>query len=75
MLAILVFFLVFVTGVDSDTTRGNGSRLKEGRLGLGVKKTFFYNKCTGALAQVARRGGGCPIPGNTQGQAGWALGT
>ena len=25
----------------------------------------------GALRQVAQRGGGCPIPGDTQGQAGW----
>jgi len=23
------------------------------------------------VAQVAQRGGGCPIPGATQGQAGW----
>ena len=26
-----------------------------------------------ALAQVAQKGGGCPIPGDTQGQAGGAL--
>ena len=24
-----------------------------------------------ALAQVAQRGGGCPVLGDTQGQAGW----
>ena len=23
------------------------------------------------LAQVTQRGGGCPIPGDTQGEAGW----
>ena len=28
-----------------------------------------------ALAQVAQRGGGCPIPGDSQGQAGGALST
>ena len=32
---------------------------------------FFYSKGGEALAQVAQRGGGCPIPGDTQGQAGW----
>ena len=26
-----------------------------------------------ALAQVARRGCGCPIPGSVQGQAGWGF--
>ena len=26
---------------------------------------------SGALEQVAPRGGGCPIPRDTQGQAGW----
>jgi len=31
----------------------------------------FYTKSGEALAQVAQRGGGCPIPGETQGQAGW----
>jgi len=42
---------------------------------------FFYTKGGEALAQVAQRGGGCPIPGDTQGQAGqgseqpdWAVG-
>ena len=31
---------------------------------------FFYDKGSEALAQVVQRGGGCPIPGVTQGQAG-----
>jgi len=31
----------------------------------------FYAKGGEALAQVAEIGGGCPIPGDTQGQAGW----
>lgn len=30
---------------------------------------------SGALAQAAQRGGGYPIPGHTQGQAGGALST
>ena len=35
------------------------------------KEKLFYSKGGEALAQVAQRGGGCPIPGDTQGQAGW----
>ena len=31
----------------------------------------FYHQGGEAVAQVAQRGGGCPIPGDTQGQAGW----
>jgi len=34
------------------------------------KKKLFYNMGSEALAQVAQRGGGCPIPGDTQAQAG-----
>ena len=34
---------------------------------------FFYDKSSDALAQVAQRGGGGPIPGDAQGQAGRAL--
>ena len=30
----------------------------------------FYTKGGEALAQVAQRGGGCPVPGDAQGQAG-----
>ena len=30
-----------------------------------------YNKSGEALEQVVQRGGGCPIPGDTEGQAGW----
>jgi len=31
---------------------------------------MFYNEGGGTLAQVAQRGGQCPIPGNVQGQVG-----
>jgi len=34
------------------------------------KKFFFYHEGGKTLAQVAQRGGRCPIPGNIQGQAG-----
>ena len=34
-------------------------------------KEAFGSKGSEALAQVAWRGSGCPIPGDTQGQDGW----
>ena len=54
-------------------TRKNVFKLKEGGFKLGIKKMFFffYDKGGKALEQVAQRGGGCPTPGDTQGQAGW----
>jgi len=33
---------------------------------------FFYKKGREALEQVAHRGGGSPICGDIQGQAGWS---
>jgi len=36
---------------------------------LSTRKKFFYCKSGEALAQVAQRGDGCPIPGDTQGQS------
>jgi len=33
-------------------------------------ETRFYNNGGEALEQIAQRGGGCPVPGDIQGQAG-----
>ena len=44
------------------------ARENEWRSTLGIRKKFFYNKVD--EAQAARRGGGCPIPGDVQGQSG-----
>ena len=40
-----------------------------GRFRLDIR-IFFYDKGVEAVAHVAHRSGGCPIPGDTQGQAG-----
>jgi len=50
------------------------SRYRRGDLG-GHKEEVFYTKGSEALAQVAQRRGGCPIPGDSPGQAGGALST
>ena len=35
------------------------------------KKQILYSEGGEALAKVARRVCGCPVPGSVQGQAGW----
>jgi len=47
-----------------DRTRSNGFKLKESKLRLNIKKKFSYDKGGETLAQVAQRGGRCPLPGN-----------
>ena len=45
-----------------DRIRGKGFNLKE---------KGFYSNSGEALKKDAQRGGGCPVPGDTHGQAGW----
>jgi len=56
--------------VCCDRTRGNSFKLKEGRFTVHIRQKFFYDKSGEALEQVAQIGGECPIPGDSQGQAG-----
>ena len=45
----------------------------KGKIYTGYKEEVLCNKGGEALEQVAQRGGGSPILGDSQGQAGWGF--
>lgn len=44
-------------------------KTRRGEIQTGYNKEVFYNKGGGALEDVAKSGGGCPIPADIKGQA------
>ena len=64
---------VIFTRTDSDRTKGNDFKLKEGRVRLDVGQQFFPQRAVRCWHSCPEKLW-CPIPEGTQGQVGWGPG-